>query len=29
MKTELSQANLKEEFLKPWEMLPRNVELII
>jgi len=29
MKTELSEANLKEEFFKLWEMLPGNFELTV
>jgi hypothetical protein len=29
MKTELSEANLKDEIPRPWEMLPRNFKLVV
>jgi hypothetical protein len=29
MEKDLSEANLREEILKPWEMLQKNFELIV
>jgi len=29
VKTELYETNLKEEIMKPWEMLQKNFELIV